>query len=66
MNYSNKEYVEHLRRKYPPGTRLQLSCMEDDFPVPPGSMGTVECIDDAGQIHLRHSIFPRFSDTAYP
>ena len=40
MNYSNKEYVEHLRRKYPPGTRLQLSCMEDDFPVPPGSMGT--------------------------
>ena len=38
MNYSNKEYVEHLRRKYPPGTRLQLSCMEDEFPVPPGSM----------------------------
>ena len=27
MNYSNKEYVEHLRRKYPPGTRLQLSCI---------------------------------------
>lgn len=59
MNYSNKDYIEHLRRKYPPGTRLQLSCMEDDFPVPPGSMGTVECIDDAGQIHgaeIRHRI----------
>lgn len=52
MNDSNKEYVEHLRRKYPPGTRLQLSCMEDDFPVPPGSMGMVECIDDMGQIHV--------------
>ena len=38
MEYPNKEYIEHLRRKYPPGTRLQLSCMEDDFPVPPGSM----------------------------
>ncbi len=25
MNYSNKDYIEHLRRKYPPGTRLQLS-----------------------------------------
>jgi len=36
MNYSNKDYIEHLRRKYPPGTRLQLSCMEDEFPVPPG------------------------------
>ena len=52
MKYPNKDYIEHLRRKYPPGTRLQLSCMEDEFPVPPGSMGTVECIDDAGQIHV--------------
>ena len=52
MNFSNKEYVEHLRRKYPPGTRLQLSCMEDEMAVPPGSMGTVECIDDAGQIQV--------------
>ena len=43
MKYPNKDYIEHLRRKYPPGTRLQLSCMEDEFPVPPGSMGTVEC-----------------------
>ena len=28
MKYPNKDYIEHLRRKYPPGTRLQLSCME--------------------------------------
>ena len=65
MNYSNKDYIEHLRRKYPPGTRLQLSCMEDDFPVPPGSMGTVECIDDAGQIHGKaiaiKPTFPKWS-----
>ena len=52
MNYSNKDYIEHLRRKYPPGTRLQLSRMEDDFPVPPGSMGTVECIDAVSYTHL--------------
>ena len=38
MKYPNKDYIEHLRRKYPPGTRLQLSCMEDEFPVPPGSI----------------------------
>ena len=42
MKYPNKNYIEHLRRKYPPGTRLQLSCMEDEFPVPPGSMGTAD------------------------
>ena len=52
MKYPNKDYIEHLRRKYPPGTRLQLSCMEDEFPVPPGSMGTVDFIDDSGQIHM--------------
>ena len=52
MKYPNKDYIEHLHRKYPPGTRLQLSCMEDEFPVPPGSMGTVDFIDDAGQIHM--------------
>ena len=52
MKYPNKDYIEHLHRKYPPGTRLQLSCMEDEFPVPPGSMGTVDFIDDAGQIQV--------------
>ena len=52
MKYPNKDYIEHLRRKYPPGTRLQLSCMEDEMAVPPGSMGTVDFIDDAGQIQV--------------
>lgn len=52
MKYPNKEYIEHLRRRYLPGTRLQLSCMEDEMAVPPGSMGTVDFIDDAGQIHM--------------
>ena len=52
MKYPNKDYIEYLRRKYPPGTRLQLSCMEDEMAVPPGSMGTVDFIDDAGQIQV--------------
>ena len=52
MKLPNKTTSNICTAKYPPGTRLQLSCMEDDFPVPPGSMGTVECIDDAGQIHV--------------
>ena len=52
MNYSNKDYIEHLRRKYPPGTRLHLSGMEYDRAVPHCAMGTVDVIDDAGQIHM--------------
>ena len=53
MKYPNKEYIEHLRQKYPLGTRLQLGCMEDEMAVPPGSMGTVEFVDNAGQIHVQ-------------
>lgn len=53
MKYPNKDYIEHLRRKYPPGTRLQLSCMEDEMAVPPGSMGTVDFIDDPHCRRLR-------------
>lgn len=48
----SRDYIEHLRRKYPKGTRVQLGCMEDAMPVPPGSPGTVEFIDDTGQIHV--------------
>ena len=53
MKYPTKEYLEPLRQKYPLGTRLQLGCMEDEMAVPPGSMGTVEFVDDAGQIHVQ-------------
>ena len=59
MKYPNKEYIEHLRRRYLPGTRLQLSCMEDEMAVPPGSMGTVDFIDDAGQtVSYTHLTLP--------
>lgn len=38
MKYPNKDCIEHLRRKYPPGTRLQLSCMKDEMAVSPVSI----------------------------
>ena len=50
MKYLNKDYIEHLRRKYPPGTRLQLGCMEDSQAVKPGTLGTVFCVDAMGSI----------------
>ena len=52
---------EHIRRNakmakeiYPPGTRIKLLCMNDPYhPVPSGTRGTVESVDDAGTLHMK-------------
>ena len=45
--------AKELREKYPPGTRLELKHMEDEFaPVEDGMRGTVHFIDDMAQIHM--------------
>lgn len=42
------------KAKYPPGTRIELIQMNDPFaPVPAGTRGTVDHVDDAGQLHMR-------------
>ena len=49
-----KDAVKQLKEKYPPNTRVQMKCMrEEPRPIPPGTMGTVDHVDDAGQIHTR-------------
>lgn len=46
--------AERNRAAYPPGTRIMLLHMDDPYhPVPEGMRGTVEHIDDGGQIHMK-------------
>ena len=46
--------AERMKETYPPGTRIQLDHMEDPWaPVPPGPRGTVQFVDDIGQIGMK-------------
>lgn len=48
-----KAQAEINKRMYPKGTRIRLINMNDSQPVPSGTMGTVERVDDFGQIHMK-------------
>ena len=46
--------AQRYKESYPPGTRIMLISMEDPWaPVPSGTRGTVEVVDDIGQIHMK-------------
>ena len=46
--------AQKYKDMYPKGTRIELIEMNDDLcPVLSGTKGTVECVDDVGQIHMR-------------
>ena len=50
LNRQAKRYKE----MYPPGTRLELISMDDPYaPVPPGTRGTGQYVDDASQIGMK-------------
>ena len=50
----NRRMAESYRKSYPPGTRLELIGMDDPFaPAPAGTRGTVRCVDDQSQIHVK-------------
>ena len=54
MKTPNKEQIEILRKRYRPGTVVELtSAMEDPYhPLPAGLRGEVRGVDDAGQIMM--------------
>lgn len=54
MNQQEQMRVAQTKQSYPPGTRIVLIEMDDYLaPVPAGTRGTVELVDDAGQVHMK-------------
>ena len=51
----SRDELERMREKYTPGTRIELVSMEDEprSDMIPGLKGTVEGVDDAGNIMVR-------------
>lgn len=50
--FMRKELVQHIKEKYPAGTRIVLDHMGDDpRPIPPGTRGIVRIVDDIGTVH---------------
>ena len=53
MQFPNERQLLALRELYPAGTRIRLNHMDDPYaPVPDGTVGEVQYIDDAGNIHM--------------
>ena len=50
MRYPSRETVEWIRKQYPAGTRVRLVQMDDAQAQPPGTLGTVEGVDDIGSL----------------
>ena len=54
MRTIRKEALEALRKNYPKGARVKLVHMDDPYNtrLVPGSLGTVNHVDDMGTIHI--------------
>nr|DAZ59571.1 MAG TPA: protein of unknown function (DUF4314) [Caudoviricetes sp.] len=53
MQFPNERQLKALRERYPEGTLIRLKHMDDPYaPVPPGTVGEVQMVDDGGNIHM--------------
>lgn len=46
----SKEKLNFIKHEYPIGARVKLIYMDDPYAVPSGTLGTINYIDDEGQI----------------
>ena len=44
--------IEHLKKRFPRGCRVELLRMDDPQAPPKGTLGTVIEVDDIGTIHV--------------
>jgi len=51
--WPTREQVQRIKDRYPPGTRIRLDHMDDPQAVPDGTEGTVQAVDDVGQILMK-------------
>ena len=51
--WKTHEQVQRIKEQYPPGTRILLGHMEDKQAVPDGTEGTVQMVDDQGQLLMK-------------
>ena len=50
--FPSQEFVNSIKARYPAGTKIVLDHMGDDpRPIPPGTKGVVESVDDIGTVH---------------
>lgn len=49
----NEVELENIRKLYPQNTLIKLVKMNDVQAPPSGTLGRVEFVDDAGQIHMK-------------
>lgn len=52
MLYDQKK-VERLKERYSEGTRIQLIAISWELDMPSGMMGTVDFVDDFGQLQMK-------------
>ena len=53
MQFPNERQLQSLRERYPEGTKIRLNHMDDPYaPIPDGTVGEVQYVDDAGSIHM--------------